>query len=222
MDKKKALAVIFQAADLYEQNLLDRMLLILSKVGKTGRYNLDEVLFEAGNFLHLTGCRINQSQMNAKDFFEWAISRDLKIEHFEDGGNAAQKLEVLPDYIKRCIQANMIAKYERNACDTETCLHVKNIAGSVKSCMGFRCANELGNVQVPVTLLAGNKFDGLKERNQIIAIFRKKKHEAQYTECCYQAKKVEWGKVKIENNMAYVLTLLDLPETGECNVIFKQ
>jgi hypothetical protein len=57
MEKKEALQIIFQCADLYRKNLCDQMLLIISANNSINKIFATEILFERTNYMHLS--RIN-------------------------------------------------------------------------------------------------------------------------------------------------------------------
>ncbi len=67
-DRKKIIAQISRAAELYKKNLVGRQFLYVFD----GRFI--EVLYKAENFLHLTGAG---TSLSAKQFYKYAVSRKL-------------------------------------------------------------------------------------------------------------------------------------------------
>ena len=57
MEKEKALKLIFQSAELYNQNFCNQMLLIISANKSLNKTFSVEIQFDKTNFLHLTGAK---------------------------------------------------------------------------------------------------------------------------------------------------------------------
>ena len=92
-DKKKALAVIVEAAKEYDRNLKSQHFMIVYQKGKEQQYV--EIGFRDLNFLHLTGV---QTKLSAQRFYDMCLDGKLAERDFEidTKGKVQQKLKVLP------------------------------------------------------------------------------------------------------------------------------
>ena len=89
MDKKKALQIIVQAADLYKTNLENRKILFLYGVPGEVRRQIEsdmttlscieyyEAAFRRANFLHLTGVHFNPAQVKSAAYFTTSALADV-------------------------------------------------------------------------------------------------------------------------------------------------
>lgn len=89
-------------------------------------------------------------------------------------------------------------------------LYTDKIAGSISACMGFVRDGGEGRF-VPNTVLEGDIRSKLKSADRIVATYRKKHDEKQYSEIVFTAKKVEWEKLILPEEYSYLV----LPEMHE-------
>lgn len=136
MDKKEALRIIYQCAELYQKNLCDQMLLIISATSSMNKTFATEILFERTNFMHLTGVKFEDWKYIPSDaFYTLCLSHRLSIDAFEfsSDGTTEQKLLVLPEIVGRTnLAANMIGDYY----DRKPALITDKLAGNIRGCIG--------------------------------------------------------------------------------------
>ncbi len=197
MDKKQALAILFSSAEEYQNNHVDHSLLFLCTDKHKKTYCV-EVTFEVASFLHLTGVVTTISPNN---FFAMCLSRRLSVNDFEfaKDGTTEWKLEVLPRVVRQNLSANMIGEYNKS----RPLLFTEKIAGSVSACMGFQLVGSAGRY-IPNTLLKGDIRTLVDRADRIIATYRKKRSEGQYSDIVYVAKKVDWENITLPAEYAYL------------------
>lgn len=207
MDKKEALRIIFQCADLYQKNLCDQMLLIISANNSMNKTSATEILFERTNFMHLTGVKFEDGKYIPPDtFYTLCLSRRLSMDAFElaADGTTEQKLLVLPEIVgKTNLAANMIGDYY----DRKPALITEKLTGNIRGCIGVVYDAKRKNY-APNTVLNLDMRLSVQNRQRIIATYRKHKKDAAYTELVYKAKKVNWSKITYPDSYQYI----ELPE----------
>ena len=198
---RDALSTIFKAAESYQKNLINQSLLFLC-LDKHKKTYCIEVTFDASNFKHLTGV---QTRLSALHFYEMCIDHRLSTDDFSfaEDGTTVWKMEVLPRLISKNLSANMIGEYNGSM----PVLFTERIAGSTSACMGFVRSDENGRY-IPNTILKGDVRTLVHKADRIIATYRKKRSESQYSEIVYAAKKVDWEKIVLPSNFQN----LPLPE----------
>lgn len=201
MDKKEALSIVFSCAQSYKDNLINRCLLFIS-VDKHKTIHVLEVTFDTSNFLHLTGFKIDTSQISPAQFFDLCCNKRLSVNDFEfsSDGTTELKMEALPILINKSLSANMIANYGGN----RPKLYTEKLAGSVKASMGFIKDRKTGKY-VPNTVLSGDIRDSAHSTSRIIATYRKQKNEITYTELVHKVSKgIDWSKIIIPEPYSYL------------------
>lgn len=203
--KKDALSVVFSCASEYKRNLVNRSLLFVCTNKHKQIYCL-EVTFDASNFQHMTGLKTKSSGIHALHFFELCIDQRLSENDFDfaEDGTTPLKILVLPSLVKKNLSANMLGDYNMS----QPKLYTEKIAGGVKACVGFVRDRGIGRY-VPNTVLEGDIRKKVNRPDRIILTYRKKRGDAQYAELVYSAKNVDWTKIKLPPDYAY----LPLPET---------
>lgn len=206
MEKKEALRIIFQCADLYQENLCDRMLLIISANNSMNKTFATEILFERTNFMHLTGVKFEDGKYISPDtFYTLCLSRRLSIDDFElaKDGTTEQKLLVLPTLVGTSnLAANMIGDYY----DRRPALITDKLAGNIRGCIGIVYDSKRKNY-APNTVLNLDMRLSIQNKQRIIATYRKHKTEEQYVELVYKAKKIDWSKIKFPDPYQYITIL---------------
>ena len=197
MEKKHALAILFSAADEFQNNHINHSLLFLC-MDKHKKVYCVEVTFDSANFLHLTGV---STVISPNNFFNMCLDRRLSIDDFEFSrdGTTEWKLEVLPRLMKQNLSANMIGEYNQS----QPLLFTEKIAGSVSACMGF-CRVGASGRYVPNTLLKGDIRTLVHKADRIILTYRKNRADKQYSDIVYMAKKVDWESVVLPPDYAYL------------------
>lgn len=203
MEKKEALRIIFQCADLYQKNLCDQMLLIVSTNNSMNKTFATEILFERTNFMHLTGVKFEDGKHIAPDtFYTRCLSRRLRVSDFEfaPDGTTEQKLLVLPGIVgTNNLAANMIGDYH----DRRPTLITEKLAGNIRGCIGMVYDSTRKNY-APNTVLNLDMRSSIQNKQRIIATYRKHKTDEKYTELVYKAKKVDWSRIKYPDTYSYI------------------
>lgn len=197
ISKEEAIRTVVKCAKLYERNLLDRTLLFIL-MDKHKKISSAEVSFYRNNFLHLTGLRIDKSKMSAEQFFERCMDGRLSERDFSfaEDGTTVLKLQILPYLMEKNLNANSFGDFGGNGIH----LYTEKLAGGVKGCIGFIMADETSE-WIPNTLLSEDIRKVSRDRQRIIATYRKKKKEETYREIVYCAKKIEWSTIQYPDSL---------------------
>ncbi len=192
MDKRHAIQIMTKAAQLYKEHLEDQKVLFLYGVPSEISKQLSsetkllsamqkyEVVFHRGNFLHLTGVKLNKNEVSsAIHFYEKCLDKRLTENDFtlSKDGSTGQKLDILESMmeIKRC--ATMIGEFT----DRGPMLFTEKVAGNVRGCIGF-VKDRNTKLNVPNTLLKKDIRDVTKKPMQkIYAILSKSYSQDKYT-----------------------------------------
>ena len=184
MDKRRAIQIMTKAAQLYREHLEDQKVLFLYGVPSEINKQLSletkllsamqkyEVVFHRGNFLHLTGVKMNKNEVSsAIHFYEKCLDNRLTENDFilSKDGSSGQKLDILETMmgIKRC--ATMIGVFT----DRGPMLFTEKVAGNVRGCIGF-VKDRNTKLNVPNTLLKKDIRDiTRKPMQKIYAILSK-------------------------------------------------
>lgn len=207
MTKKEAMAIVFSCAPLYKENLVGRSLLFVT-TDKHKSVHCLEVTFDVSNFLHMTGFKVKRAEISARHFFNLCYDKRLTEADFEFAadGTTEMKMCVLPGLMKKNLSAKMLGDYNMS----QPKLYTDKIAGSISACMGFVRDGGEGRF-VPNTVLEGDIRSKVKSADRIVATYRKKHDEKQYSEIVFTAKKVEWEKLILPEEYSYLV----LPEMHE-------
>ena len=199
-NKLETLSIIFDCAQKYKENLVNRSLLFVCN-DKQKRIYCVEVTFDESNFQHLTGVKINRKKISPKDFYNRCLEKRLSPDDFEfsDTGTTELKLQVLPTLMCKNLSAKMIGDYNMS----QPKLFTEKLAGGVSACMGFVRNNGKGRY-IPNTVLRDDVRVRAKHADRIIATFRKRRNEIRYTEPVYLAKNADWQKVILPEKYKYL------------------
>jgi hypothetical protein len=163
MDKRRAIHIMTKAADLYRENLEDQKILFLYGVPSEVKKQLQtesknllsvrgyEVAFHRYNFLHLTGVKLNSSEMtSAIHFYEKCLDNRLteKDFNFAKDGSTVQKLDILENMMLIKKNVTMIGDFTARGPK----LFTEKAAGNVCGCIGF-VLDRNTRLNVPNTLL---------------------------------------------------------------------
>lgn len=210
MDKREALGIIFRCADLYEQNLCNRMLLIISANSSMNKTFATEIQFDRTNFMHLTGVKFKDGKRLPPDtFYTLCLSKRLTIDNFElsNDGTTVRKLLVLPEILgKRNLSANMIGDYH----DRKPALITEKLAGNIRGCIGVTYDYARRNY-APNTVLNLDMRLSVQNRQRIIATYRKMKSEDKYTELVYRARDIDLSSINYPKGFEYLCATVSDP-----------
>lgn len=205
MKKEDALKILFDCAQLYKTNLVDKNLLLIC-ADKHGRTSALCVQFVTSGFLHLTGVKfINAPRLTAGEFFDKCLKKRLSLNEFDlaTDGTTGMKLQVLPMLFAKNLSANIVGDYSARA----PLLVTEKLAGGVRGCMGFVYDEQTG-YYAPNTILNLDIRTYIKEQLRVIATFRKRKADEKYSEVVYLAKKVAWEKISFPPEYKYIQELI--------------
>lgn len=163
MDKRRAVQILTRAAVLYHENLEDQKIMFLygvpaevrkqlrTKGGEISTIKGYEAAFHRYNFQHLTGVKINRSQVSsAIHFYEKCLNNRLMQNDFSfaEDGSTVQKLDILENMMNMKRNVTMIGDF----IDRGPRLYTEKAAGNVCGCIGFVKDKNTG-LNVPNTLL---------------------------------------------------------------------
>lgn len=184
MDKRRAIQIMTRAAALYHANLEDQKVIFLYGVpaevrkqlltdkGKLLPIKSYEVAFHRYNFLHLTGVKIDSSDVaSAIHFYEKCLANRLMPENFSfaKDGSTVQKLDILETMMGIKRNVTMIGDFT----DRGPKLFTEKVAGSVCGCIGF-VKDRNTRLNVPNTLLKKDVRDVTASPVQkVYAVFSK-------------------------------------------------
>ncbi|WP_274621373.1 PBECR4 domain-containing protein [Enterocloster bolteae] len=196
---------MFECAELYRDNLIDCNLLFVC-MDKHKKISTLEVQFLTTGFLHLTGVKFQKERVAAGAFFDKCINKRLGLEEFEMAadGTTEMKLKILLMLFRKNLSANMVGDFSART----PVLVTEKLAGGVKGCMGFVFDEETG-YYVPNTVLNLDIRTYLTNQLRIVATFRKKKNEDNYSETVYVAKKINPKELRFPEKFTYLLKFVD-------------
>lgn len=197
MDIKNAIKIVVKCAKIYEENLLNKNLLIVFK-DKNDKFNILETEFLDKNFMHLTG--IKTKNIKSKQFLKLALNSRLPLNllSFSDDGTTVLKLSVLESAMNVDKLARMVGDFD----GVRHHLMTDKLAGTTNMCMGF-C--DMGDeIFVPNTVLKED-IRNISKSNRILAIYKKSSNDVFYDELTYLAKNVD-----VSNFPRGVLELLQI------------
>lgn len=191
MTKQQAITIVVDCAKKYRDNLVGRDILLVC-LDKGKKISWMEITFEAGNFLHLTGLKVKDKGISAKDFFHRCLKNRISERDFEfaSDGTTSMKLEILPHLVKPDLSANMVGEYNPQNMK----LYTTKLAGSVKGCMGF-VQSRSEKRYIPNTVLREDIRKIVKEPMRVLAVYRKQRDEVTFSEMVYEAKGVKWEEI---------------------------
>ena len=198
--KDAVLRIIFETAECYEKNLKNKNLLFIYE-DKHHEIDYYEVVFEASNFLHLTGLKVDKSKLSAQVFYQRCLAKRLSVSDFEiaPDGTTELKLDVLPQLVRKNLSARMIGDFSSNGVK----LYTERIAGNVHACVGF-VTDQNGRKNVPNTILKEDVRNITKRANRIVLTYRKSKEDELYSEMVYSTKNYAWDKIKLPKGCEYL------------------
>lgn len=184
MDKRRAIQILTRAAGLYKENLEDQKLLFLYGVPSEIKKQLlsdskdlsliqgYEAAFHRHNFLHLTGVKLNESEVASSiHFYEKCICNRLSENDFSfaKDGSTQQKLDILEKLMKINKNVAMFGTFT----DRGPKLFTEKVVGSICGCMGF-VKDHNTRLNVPNTVLKKDIRDVIASPVQkVYAVFSK-------------------------------------------------
>lgn len=191
LTKEEAIKIVLNCARLYFHNLNNRDFLFI--VGTVESHDFFEVSFTPRNFMHLTGMLpAKGKRFSPADFFNACMTNRLSPKEIElaDDGTSEMKLRVLPSLMALHKSARMAGDFSPSGIK----LYTEKLVGGIYGCMGF-VAN--GDRYVPNTALNYDIRNITRNRQRILAIFRKPTFGSIFTDLCYLAQGVHLQDLSI-------------------------
>ncbi len=184
INKKRALEIMSQAADIYNDVFNRKNLLIIYGNPCSPKYIITESYPQ--NFLHLTGVVLNTNIPNntAEKFLEKVLNDRLGVNEFSLKESSSQKLEVLIQTLSIKSTARMIGDFSGNRVNLKT----DKLAGGTSSFLGFI---KVGENYVPNTVIKGDIRKDALFTERVLGVLSKRITEPQYNERIYIAKKID-------------------------------
>lgn len=216
MDKRRAIQIITKAANLYHTNLEDQKILFLYGVPSEIRKQLQtenkkllsikgyEVVFHRYNFLHLTGIRLNSSNVaSAIHFYEKCLDSRLTENDFSfaKDGSTRQKLDILENMMRIKQNVIMIGDFT----DRGPKLFTERAAGNVCGCIGF-VKDRNTRLNVPNTLLKKDIRDVIASPMQKVYVVISKSYKSEkYSIVEKQDKELNLNKYLFSDEIEMIL-----------------
>ena len=168
--KQQIAGAIKKAAITYNQELLDRNILII--FGDAAKPQIKEMLFEIFNFEHLTGVISKLKQRDAKKlFFDKAVIGNLSVNDFDVNQNGTSEIKSV--VIEQAVMLAHTAKRIGDYNNKRPKLSADNLAGTSRWCVAFR---DTGTRYLrPCSLLNDDIRNNVSNSQPILAVFRRKR-----------------------------------------------
>ena len=189
--KQEIVNDIVEAANRYEEYLNNCHFLIVYQ--KDEKHFVVEIGFRDLHFKHLTGVISN---ISAQRFYQKCLNHKLSLRDFEVSrdGKTEQKLSVLP-YLHELLYHNcMIGDFIHSGIKIQADYFV----GDTKAVLSVGFRKGL-SVDFPVTLYKENIKKLGRPVYKVLAIFKKKYNQTEYSECTYLSKNEKISSLNIPN-----------------------
>jgi hypothetical protein len=205
MDKRRAIQIMTKAAGIYRDNLEDQKVLFLYGLPSEVKKQLQtegkvltsiqgyEVAFHRGNFLHLTGVKLNDGGTNsAIHFYQKCLDKRLteKDFTFAKDGSTWQKLDILESMMQIKKNVTMIGGFTGRGPK----LFAEKVAGNVCGCIGF-VQDRNTKLNVPNTLLKKDIRDVTAQPTyKVFAVIAKHYTDEKYSQLAKLDKSIEMNE----------------------------
>ena len=203
--KKPSIKKLSRAADAYEENLLNKNILLVG-VWKD-RINYIELRFLGRHFQHLTGVKTKEN-ISAKLFWKKCKNHELSEGELKDirGGFVGQKLAIA----RQLFMPEGSMKSFGSPNGSRLNVEVDFFAGDHRGCMGFKKYE--GTYYDPNTLLKAS-VDGeirVRERFKVVGVFSKATRDRGYRNALRVDTRVDWDSIaqSLPNELSHVAKLL--------------
>lgn len=189
--KKPPIKKIIQAAEMYQENLLDKNILLVGLQGSEVDYL--ELRFLARSFKHLTGVRTQSKSVSAMYFWRKCTGHNLSEADLalDNSGFAAMKLRASLSMFRPDLSAREFGRPNGSRLNVDA----EVFAGDQQACMGFR--NYEGEYLDPMTLLSSPVGKEVKrgDRYKVVGVFSKSIRWPYYTTAIRTASTVDWHHI---------------------------
>lgn len=193
--KREAMQVLFRCAEIYNNTLLKKNLLIVTRIKNNIR--AIEVRFPKDAYEHLTGVDVANG-ISANHFYSLCVDKRLSPNDFEfkEDGTTRLKLDVLEPLLKLTSSVKMVTDFNNK----RPKLQADKLAGGVNACLGLMLEDN-GRFYKPRTVLKSDIRDEGEVMEQVLFIVEKLKEEPFYNNITYVSKKVDLKTLRIPKSI---------------------
>ena len=207
--KEEAKRLVLNCAKKYQQNLLNKMLLVIYRDRYDNKIRFIEVIFHKRNYQHLTGLELIDKngkvlRNQSLNFYRKCIENKLGLHEFRfrQDGTSQLKLTALPILM----DVTKITKITGDYNNIKPYLFVDKVMGGVNFCLGLTLED---NVYVPSSALLENIKNLTDTPSQVLAILQKEITDTKYTNIKHVAKGLHLDKLILPDNIKELIDLED-------------
>lgn len=205
--KEDARRRVLNCAKQYQQNFLNKELIIIYRDRQCNNIRYIEVIFHERNYQHLTGLELIDSNGNvlnnqSRNFFRKCIENKLGLDEFrfKKDGTTHLKLEALPVLM----DVTKITKITGDYNDVRPYLFVDKVMGGVNFCLGL---SREGSVYVPSSALLEDIRKLTEAPSQVLVIMEKNIATDIYSIVKHVAKGLNLNTVKLPEQINSMIQL---------------
>ena len=205
--KEDARRLVLNCAKKYQQNLLNKMLLVIYRDRLDNKIHFIEVVFRKRNYQHLTGLELidNDGKVlrnQSLNFYRKCIENKLSLNEirFRQDGTTQLKLTALPILM----DVTKITKITGDYNNLRPYLFVDKVMGGVNFCLGLSLEN---NIYVPSSALLEDIKNLTNTPSQVLAILQKDITDIKYTNVKHVAKGLSLKKLTLPNDIKKMINL---------------
>ena len=205
--KEEARRLVLNCAKKYQQNLLNKMLLVIYRDRLDNKIRFIEVIFHKRNYQHLTGLELidNQGKVlhnQSVNFYRKCIENKLGLNEFKfrQDGTSQLKLTALPILM----DITKITKITGDYNNIKPYLLVDKVMGGVNFCLGLTLED---NVYVPSSALLEDIKNLTNVPSQVLAILQKDINDIKYTNVKHVAKGLTLKNLTLPDNIKKMIDL---------------
>lgn len=205
--KEEARRLVLNCAKKYQQNLLNKMLLVIYRDRLDNKIRFIEVIFHKRNYQHLTGLELidNQGKVlrnQSVNFYRKCIENKLGLNEFKfrQDGTSQLKLTALPILM----DITKITKITGDYNNIKPYLLVDKVMGGVNFCLGLTLED---NVYVPSSALLEDIKNLTNIPSQVLAILQKDINDIKYTNVKHVAKGLTLKNLTLPDNIKKMIDL---------------
>ena len=205
--KNDARRRVLNCAKQYQQNLLNKKLIIIYRERKDNSIRYIEVVFHERNYQHLTGLELIDKKGNvlcnqSMNFYRKCIENKLGLEEFrfKQDGTTQLKLAALPVLM----DISKITKITGDYNNVRPYLFVDKVMGGVNFCLGL---SREDNVYVPSSALLEDIKRLTDAPSQVLAILEKEVDEDIYSTVKHVAKGLNLNNIILPQEIHSLIKL---------------
>ena len=205
--KEDARRLVLNCAKKYQQNLLNKMLLVIYRDRLDNKIHFIEVVFRKRNYQHLTGLELidNDGKVlrnQSLNFYRKCIENKLSLNEirFRQDGTTQLKLTALPILM----DVTKITKITGDYNNLRPYLLVDKVMGGVNFCLGLSLEN---NIYVPSSALLEDIKNLTNTPSQVLAILQKDITDIKYTNVKHVAKGLSLEKLVLPDDIKKMINL---------------